>query len=139
MLQRALTHTGSRPATLAAAVAAAALVASGCGETVGYTAGTGDRTRGKELFIAKCGSCHVLADAGTKGQIGPNLDDSFADSRRVGLGESTFVQVVRGQIAYPITTTSTGSPGMPENLVEGQDADDVASYVGSVAGRIADE
>ena len=28
-----------------------------------------------------------------------------------GLGESTFVQVVRGQIAYPITKPSTGAPG----------------------------
>ena len=135
MLQRAMTHTGRKPAALAAAVAAAALLAAGCGET----AGTGDRAKGKELFIAKCGSCHTLADAGTKGQIGPNLDDAFADSRRVGLGESTFVQVVRGQIAYPIAKTSTGAPGMPENLVAGQDADDVAGYVASVAGKIADK
>src|SRR5207253_1100279 len=29
---------------------------------------------------------------------------------------------------------STGAPGMPANILEGQDADDVASYVGSVAG-----
>ena len=69
------------------------------------------------------------------GQIGPNLDYAFLQSRRDGLGESTFVQVVRGQIAYPVVKPSTGAPGMPANIVEGQDADDVASYVGSVAGR----
>jgi mono/diheme cytochrome c family protein len=137
MLQRTPTRTGGWPVTLAVAVAAAALLAAGCGQTVGYTAGTGDRGKGKELFIANCGSCHTLADAGTEGKIGPNLDDAFADARRSGLGESTFVQVVRGQIAYPIVKTSTGAPGMPENLVEGQDADDVASYVASVAGMPA--
>jgi len=115
------------------AVALAALLAAGCG-SVGYTAGTGDRARGKELFTQKCGSCHTLADAGTTGKIGPNLDYAFLASRRDGLGESTFVQVVRGQIAYPISHTSTGAPGMPKNLVKGQDADDIASYVGSVAG-----
>ncbi len=115
------------------AVTAGALLAAGCG-SVGYTEGTGDRSKGKELFVQKCGSCHTLADAGTKGQVGPNLDYAFFESRRNGLGESTIVQVVRGQIAYPITNTSTGAPGMPANLVEGQDADDVASYVGSVAG-----
>ena len=115
------------------AVVAAALLAAGCG-SVGYTEGTGDRTKGKELFVQKCGSCHTLADAGTKGQIGPNLDYAFLESRRNGLGESTILQVVRGQIAYPIENTSTGAPGMPANLVEGQDADDVASYVASVAG-----
>jgi mono/diheme cytochrome c family protein len=114
-------------------VVAAALLAVGCG-TVGYSEGTGDKSRGKELFVQKCGSCHTLANAGTKGQIGPNLDYAFLESRRDGLGESTILQVVRGQIAYPITNTSTGAPGMPANLVEGQPAEDVASYVASVAG-----
>ena len=28
----------------------------------------------KLLFQSNCGSCHVLADAGTKGTVGPNLD-----------------------------------------------------------------
>ena len=116
------------------ALTAVVLISSGCGETVGYTEGTGDKTNGKELFTAKCGSCHALADAGTTGTIGPNLDDAFAESRRNGLGESTFVQVVRDQIAYSIEETSTGAPGMPANIVTGQDADDVASYVASVAG-----
>jgi len=114
-------------------VVTAALLAAGCG-SVGFSGGTGDRARGKELFTQKCGSCHTLADAGTKGQIGPNLDYAFLASRRDGLGESTIVQVVRGQIAYAITETSTGAPGMPADLVVGQDAEDVASYVASVAG-----
>ena len=119
----------------ALALALTGLFAAGCGSgSVGYSEGTGDRAQGKTLFIEKCGSCHTLADAGTKGQIGPNLDYAFYASRRDGLGESTFVQVVRGQIAYPISHTSTGAPGMPENLVEGQDANDIASYVGAVAG-----
>ena len=113
---------------------AAALLASGCGSTVGYSNGNGDRSRGKELFTQKCGSCHTLADAGTTGQVGPNLDYAFLESRRNGLGESTVEQVVRGQIAYPISKTSTGAPGMPQNLLSGQDAEDVASYVASVAG-----
>ena len=114
-------------------IASAALLVAGCG-SVGHSEGTGDRTKGKELFTQRCGSCHTLADAGTKGQIGPNLDYAFLASRRDGLGQSTIVQVVRGQIAYPIMNTSTGAPGMPPNLVVGQDADDVASYVASVAG-----
>jgi len=115
-------------------LAAVVLLGAGCGETVGYTEATGDKANGKELFTAKCGGCHTLADAGTTGNIGPNLDDAFAESRRNGLGESTFVQVVRDQIAYSIVNTSTGAPGMPQNLVTGQDAIDVATYVASVAG-----
>lgn len=111
-----------------------ALLLGGCGETVGYTEATGDKTNGKELFTAKCGSCHTLADAGTTGAIGPNLDDAFAESRRNGLGESTFVQVVRDQIAYAIENPPTGAPGMPADIVTGQDAIDVSTYVASVAG-----
>lgn len=120
--------------TAAVALAAVVLLGAGCGETVGYTEANGDKTNGKALFTEKCGSCHTLADAGTKGEIGPNLDDAFADSRRSGLGESTFVQVVRDAIAYPIVEPSTGAPGMPADIVTGQDAVDVATYVASVAG-----
>ena len=130
-----------RAAALAGALALGAialtLVLAGCGDTgtVGYSEGTGDTSKGKELFTEKCGSCHTLADAGTKGQIGPNLDDGFRQSRADGLGESTIRQVVRGQIAYPVVSPSTGAAGMPADLVTGQDAEDVATYVSSVAGK----
>ena len=125
----------SRLAGAAFAGIVVALIAAGCGGTVGYSEGNGDQAKGKELFTKTCGSCHTLADAGTKGQIGPNLDYAFFASRRDGLGESTILQVVRDQIAYPVTETSTGAPGMPSDLVTGQDAKDVASYVAKVAGR----
>lgn len=118
----------------ACAFGAAALVASGCG-TVGLPEeGSGDVRAGKELFVAKCGQCHVLADAGTKGTIGPDLDYAFLQSRADGLGSTTIESVVRGQIAYPVVQPPTGSPGMPADIVTGEDADSVAAYVASVAG-----
>jgi cbb3-type cytochrome c oxidase subunit III len=113
---------------------AAALGLAACGDTVGYSEGTGDRIRGKELFVKGCGSCHELADAGTSGQIGPNLDFAFVQSRLDGLGEETIQQVVRGQIAYPVVDPPTEIQGMPADIYEGQDAEDVATYVASVAG-----
>ena len=94
----------------------------------------GDRIRGKELFVDGCGSCHTLADAGTTGNIGPDLDFAFVQSRIDGLGESSILQVVRGQIAYPVVDPATDAPGMPADIFEGQDAEDVATYVASVAG-----
>lgn len=124
----------ARLAAVAGVCAALGLLLAGCGGTVGYSPGTGDRANGKVLFTKSCGSCHTLADAGTTGQIGPDLDDAFYASRRDGLGQSAIQQVVRGQIAYPVTSPSTGSPGMPVDLVTGQDAEDVASYVAAVAG-----
>jgi sulfur oxidation c-type cytochrome SoxX len=125
---------GRRRGPLAAGVTALALVAAGCG-ALGYTSGNADRQNGKNLFMkgangkASCGSCHTLADAGTTGTIGPNLDAAFGQALKVGMTEDTIRQVVRGQIAYAIDVTSTGAPGMPKNLVTGDDAHDVAAYV----------
>ena len=126
-----------------------ALVLSGCG-TGGYTS-EGSQGSGKKLLIQACGGCHTLADAGTNGRIGPNLDDAFAQAREAGMTSDTFTQVVATQIRYPITETSTGAPGMPgvdQTLPSCADIDgpgfcvddqdqaisDIAVYAGSVAG-----
>jgi mono/diheme cytochrome c family protein len=111
----------------------AALAVTGCGTVGRSEEGTGDVRAGKELFVENCGSCHVLADAETAGVIGPNLDDAFEQSRTDGLGQTTIQSVVRGQIAYPVVEPPTGVPGMPADIVEGEDAEDVAAYVASVA------
>jgi plastocyanin len=110
---------------LAAAVLAP--VAAGCGHT-----SQPDLVKGKTLFIGKgtCGSCHSLARAGTKGTTGPDLDDAFADARASGMTDKTIEGVVRDQIR----NARRGSL-MPRNLVKGQDAVDVAAYVGSVAAK----
>jgi mono/diheme cytochrome c family protein len=140
-----------RIAALVTAACAATLVLllSGCG-TGGYTS-EGSQGAGKKLFIQACGGCHALADAGTNGAIGPDLDDAFAQAREAGMTSATFTQVVAQQIRYPIVTTSTGAPGMPDAdttlpscddvegdafCVEDQDGaiDDIATYVGAVAG-----
>jgi mono/diheme cytochrome c family protein len=132
-------------AGLAALAALAAAVAGGCGTVGRVDEAAADMSRGKELFIngadgkQSCGSCHTLADAGTRGTIGPNLDEAFAYSRNEkapgqGFDESTIRDVIRGQIAYPVEETPTGAPGMPADLVTGSDADAVAAYVASVAG-----
>ncbi|HKP09371.1 MAG TPA: c-type cytochrome [Gaiella sp.] len=138
-MERSLSTTLRRRPMQVGALALLALVAglflAACGDTVGYTdAASGDTIRGKELFKQGCGSCHTLNDAGTTGTIGPNLDYAFLQSRKDGLGEDTIIQVVRDQMAYAVTQPSTGAPGMPRDIFTGQDADDVATYVASVAG-----
>ena len=112
----------------------AALGLSACSDTVGYTQPTGDKIQGKKLFVASCGSCHTLRDAGTTGKIGPDLDYAFVQSRLDGLGHETIQQVVRDQMAYAIEDPVTEQPGMPRDIFTGQDAEDVATYVASVAG-----
>jgi len=117
----------------AVAVLLAGLAATGCG-SVAADREPGSASAGKQLFTQKCGACHALADAGTKGAVGPDLDQAFGNVRTQGYDETTIRDVVRGQIAYPTSEPPTGEPGMPANLVKGDDAADVAAYVASVAG-----
>jgi mono/diheme cytochrome c family protein len=132
----------ARRFALGATLAAAALSAAGCG-SVGLASKNADKPKGKLLFQQKCGSCHTLADAGTQGTIGPNLDNAFSGPRLQGFKESTIQNVVYGQIQVPtthpegvVTVDGQEQPvqGMPANLVTGSDAQDVAAYVASVAG-----
>jgi mono/diheme cytochrome c family protein len=97
-----------------------------------------DLDRGRALFLQKCGTCHSLAQAGSGADIGPDLDASFAQARADGMDNDTVEGVVQQQIANP-RTVEEGVPNytdvfMPADLVTGQDAEDVAAYVASVAG-----
>jgi mono/diheme cytochrome c family protein len=123
-----------RPVAAAFAVTLAALATAACGSGAVGLPEQGNTSAGKTQFTAKCGSCHTLADAGTAGKIGPDLDAAFEQSRKDGIGEGAIAGIVRAQIAYPVSNPVTGKPGMPADLVTGQDADDVATYVASVAG-----
>ena len=76
---------------------------------------------GKQLFIENCKSCHTLEAVQAHGVIGPNLDElSGIDKQRV---------------LNAIKLGGTGSGRMPPGLLEGEDADAVATYVADVAGR----
>jgi mono/diheme cytochrome c family protein len=74
---------------------------------------------GKAVFTSNCGGCHTLADAGTSGAVGPNLDDLKPDEARVK------------------TQVENGGGAMPAFKGTLSDAEiaSVAAYVSSVAGK----
>jgi cytochrome c2 len=75
---------------------------------------------GKQIFTQSCGTCHTLSDAGTSGSVGPNLDELAPD---------------RARVQNAIKNGGAGTGAMPANIVAGQEAQAVAQYVSSVAGK----
>jgi cytochrome c2 len=109
----------------AAAALVPALLAAGCGRE-----GDPDLVNGRALYVQKCGQCHALKRAGTQGKTGPDLDVAFAAALRSGMNRET----VRGVVHDQIGNVRKGSQ-MPEDLVKGNDARDVAAYVGFASNR----
>jgi mono/diheme cytochrome c family protein len=118
----------TRPLLVLAALGVLALAASGCGT------GSADVARGRVLFIKKCAACHTMAEAGTSGTQGPNLDDAFAAARAAGEPGSTIEGVVMSQVENPRPSNANPAVSMPADLVTDQDLEDVAAYVGAYAG-----
>lgn len=77
------------------------------------------QTEGEQLFVSTCGSCHTLEAAGTSGTAGPDLDALGPDP---------------AQVLAAIENGGAGSGAMPAALLEGEEAQQVADYVGEVAG-----
>jgi mono/diheme cytochrome c family protein len=74
---------------------------------------------GKQVFTQNCGGCHTLADAGTNGQVGPNLDELKPDKARV---------------QRQVTNGGSKMPAFKGRLSADQ-IDAVSTYVSSVAGK----
>lgn len=74
----------------------------------------------KNTFTSTCGSCHALADAGTKGATGPDLDDLKPDTAKVEAA---------------IKNGGASGTTMPKELLKGEEATAVSEYVSSVAGK----
>jgi mono/diheme cytochrome c family protein len=81
----------------------------------------GDPVAGKAIFTGAsgCTGCHTLADAGSSGTVGPNLDDAMPSF------DLAYDRVTNGQ---------GGMPSFQTSLTDQQRAD-VAAYVSSVAGQ----
>jgi mono/diheme cytochrome c family protein len=112
------------PLGAALLVTALALTLAACGRD------EADLSNGKALFTERCGSCHILGRAGTQGRTGPDLDMAFRSALASGMDRETVEGIVHDQILNP-----RNSSAMPAGLVEGDDARDVAAYVGFATAR----
>ena len=79
----------------------------------------GSEAEGKEVFAANCASCHTLADAGSAGQVGPNLDEEMPSA---------------AMVTSMVTNGGNGMPSFSSTLSSEQ-IQAVSKYVSSVAGK----
>lgn len=79
------------------------------------------QAEGRAVFARTCATCHTLRGANAVGKVGPNLD------------------VLRPPAALSLDAINKGRARgkgqMPAEVVDGQDARNVADFVAAVAGR----
>ena len=114
---------------LSIAVAAAALGAGACGEQGIQLAGDDPNYQGAEIFVERCSGCHTLDAAGTQGSATDPNDREYVD----GPNFDTRVEDVDG-VLYAIRNGGFSSGPMPQDIVVGEQAEQVARFVAENAG-----
>jgi hypothetical protein len=119
------------------AVAAVAFSVSGCGtqrisipkSDPSYSADVAAAT----LFNQRCGGCHTLSYAGTHGS-GQN-PRTYEDINGPNFDERCERPAIR--VLYAIENGGFSGAYMPQNIVVGKDAQEVAMFIARFAGRQA--
>jgi mono/diheme cytochrome c family protein len=118
---------------------AAALAATACGtQKISVSKGAPGSSQaglyhGAYLFSTRCAGCHTLSYAGTHGSA-QNVRTAQANN-----GPNFNVRCERpaARVLYAIENGGFSGAIMPQNVVVGQDAIDVAKFVATYAGRQA--
>ena len=112
--QPAPTTTAATATTAPAATTAATTTTTTAPAATTAAGGAGDPVAGKTVFLtAGCAACHTLADAGSSGTVGPNLDTA------------------KPALALVLDRVTHGKGAMPpfKGQLKDQQIQDVAAYV----------
>jgi mono/diheme cytochrome c family protein len=82
---------------------------------------TASERAGRESFNRACGQCHTLSASNSVGRVGPDLDQLRPPK------ELVLDAIDKGR--------ARGMGQMPSQVVEGQEAENVAAFVAKTAGR----
>jgi mono/diheme cytochrome c family protein len=124
----------SRPAkVLISALIAAAGLVTACGSQRIRVSSSAPLHQGAELFSQRCSGCHTLADAATHGSA------TNVRSALITNGPNFDIRCERPvtRVLYAIENGGFSGAIMPQNVVVGQDAIQVAQFVATYAGRKA--
>ncbi len=89
---------------------------------------TAAQQEGRQLFAVNCSQCHRLDAANGVGRVGPDLDRIISQLPDQEAKVAFILDAIRQGRAR-------GQGQMPAEVVDGQDAEDVADFVATVAGR----
>jgi len=116
----------------ATAIVAAGLVATACGSEGISQQVENDKpniANGAKLFAARCSGCHTLDIAGAQGGATRVHDRERPDGPNFNVRRETSDSVL-----YAIRNGGFSGAIMPENIVVGREANDVAAFLSKYAG-----
>ncbi|HEU5252127.1 MAG TPA: cytochrome c [Solirubrobacterales bacterium] len=125
---------------LAVVIPFAAFRAKGDGES-GETEVPASLQGAQSLFVVNCGTCHALYSAGTDGNYGPDLDELLAPNGPPEGDQKTIEETeeqTEGRVLNAIEqgVNSSTTPGrMPGGILNEEQAQQVAEFVGRTAGQ----
>jgi len=121
----------SRRVPLALAVIAAGAVLAACGSRgIEVHDQSAQVESGAKLFAARCSGCHTLDVVGAEGGA-----TSINDRERVDGPNFNVRKEQRAQVLYAIRNGGYSGAIMPENIVVGKAADDIAAFLATYSGR----
>lgn len=119
---------------LGIAAAAVAAITAACGtQRIDVPKSQTALYHGAVLFNQRCAGCHTLSYAATNGSA-PNIRTAQANS---GPNFNQRCERPIDRVLYAIENGGFSGAYMPQNVVVGQDAIDVAKFVATYAGRQA--
>jgi mono/diheme cytochrome c family protein len=117
---------------LIAAVCAAGSALAGCGE-MGISVPQQQRSSAG-IFVNHCSGCHTLQQAGTQGSATNVRTREYKDGPNFNQRKEQ-----RDQILYAIRNGGFSSGPMPQDIVVGKEADQVAQFLEKYSGKEASQ
>jgi hypothetical protein len=121
-----------RVAFTAVPLAVIALMAAGCGSEGVSSSIKPQYKAGAELFATNCSGCHTLSVDGTQGSASNVRDKEHTDGPNFDARKETVKTVL-----YAIENGGFSGAIMPENILTGDDANQVAKFLAHYSGSAA--
>jgi cytochrome c551 len=124
--------TARRPALLACAAVAIALVGGGCGGSIEVPKRDTQLRQGAEIFNQRCSGCHSLEAANAYGSVPAG---QLRYSERTNGPNFNVRHEKVNDVLFAIRNGGFSGAIMPANVVVGADAQKVAQFVCAYAGQ----